>query len=240
LNFAQLEGSCYCCGKKGHHSPQCQKKDKIPKNEWAINKASEATFIQLASKTLTESTPVTVTPAPLSTSNMPPFGWMAMNIQLQLMTSEMKNWVLLDTGSTVHVFCNNALVKNVRDAQQELNVTTNAGTFKCKQLATLPWNDIDVWFNPRSITNILSFGLLQAQYHITYDNNTSDLFIVHTDKGPLTFERLSNHLYVFKPVIEASMIPMASVDPMNSNLLNTLEENKTFYMKCQIARAQAA
>jgi hypothetical protein len=25
LNFAQLEGSCYCCGKKGHRIPQFQK-----------------------------------------------------------------------------------------------------------------------------------------------------------------------------------------------------------------------
>jgi hypothetical protein len=45
---------------------------------------------------------------------------------------------------------------------------------------------------------------------------------------------------VLNPVFEASMIPMASVDPINSNLLNTFEENKTFYTKSQIARAQAA
>jgi hypothetical protein len=217
------------------------KNDEIAKSEWSINKTFEATFIQLASRTLTENpAPVAATPTPAATATTPPFGWMAMNIQLQLMTNEMKNWFLLDTGSTVHVFCNNALVKNIRNAQQELNGTTNAGTFKCKQLATLPWSGIDFWFDPRSITNVLNFGLLQAQYHITYDNNSSDLFIVHTDKGPLTFKRLDNQLYVFKPVLESSIIPMSTEDPINSNLLNTLEENKGFYTKRQIARAQAA
>ena len=39
LSFAQLEGKCYCCGKAGHKSPECRHKEKIPCDEWAINKA---------------------------------------------------------------------------------------------------------------------------------------------------------------------------------------------------------
>ena len=38
LSFAQLQNACYCCGKKGHGSDKCYKKDKIPKDEWYINK----------------------------------------------------------------------------------------------------------------------------------------------------------------------------------------------------------
>jgi len=69
LNFAQLEGSCYCCGKKGHWSPQCNKKDKIPRSEWAINKTAEATFIQAASNNQSvASLPATTTPASASSS----------------------------------------------------------------------------------------------------------------------------------------------------------------------------
>ena len=40
LSFAQLEGACYCCGKKGHRSPECRHKDR-PKSEWAINKLNK-------------------------------------------------------------------------------------------------------------------------------------------------------------------------------------------------------
>jgi hypothetical protein len=39
LSFAQMEGKCYCCGKPGHQSPDCRQKDKIPKEEWEINKS---------------------------------------------------------------------------------------------------------------------------------------------------------------------------------------------------------
>ena len=37
LSFAQLEGICYCCGKKNHKFPNCCHKDK-PKSEWNVNK----------------------------------------------------------------------------------------------------------------------------------------------------------------------------------------------------------
>ena len=39
LSFAQMEGRCYCCGKANDRSDKCRQMDKIPKQEWAINKA---------------------------------------------------------------------------------------------------------------------------------------------------------------------------------------------------------
>ena len=46
LSFAQIEGKCHCCGKKGHKSPNCPEKDNILKPQWAINKTMNATFAQ--------------------------------------------------------------------------------------------------------------------------------------------------------------------------------------------------
>eukprot|EP00957_Ditylum_brightwellii_P169239 12881071-Ditylum_brightwellii.AAC.1 len=39
LSFAQMEGKCYCCGKTGHKSPQCSRKNTIAQNDLAINKS---------------------------------------------------------------------------------------------------------------------------------------------------------------------------------------------------------
>ena len=33
LSFANIEGTCYCCGKPEHKSPNCRLKDKIPREE---------------------------------------------------------------------------------------------------------------------------------------------------------------------------------------------------------------
>ena len=38
--FANMEYRCYCCGQTGHKSPQCPHKDRIPKSEWTIYKAT--------------------------------------------------------------------------------------------------------------------------------------------------------------------------------------------------------
>ena len=46
LFFAQLEGKCYCCGKAGHKSPDCYKKNKTLREEWAINKTQMANVVQ--------------------------------------------------------------------------------------------------------------------------------------------------------------------------------------------------
>ena len=58
----------------------------------------------------------------------------------------------------------------------------------------------------------------------------SDIFNVKTEKGVITFERLANQLYVFKPTI----------NHVESLFINTLEKNKGFYTKREIERAQAA
>jgi hypothetical protein len=36
-----MEGKCYCSGKPGHKSPECRSKEKILREEWAINKSQQ-------------------------------------------------------------------------------------------------------------------------------------------------------------------------------------------------------
>jgi hypothetical protein len=170
LNFSQSEGVCYCCGKKGHKSPQCKRKNK-PKSEWVINKTKEAAFISQAQSHVTnpddQSVVASVNNAPTETqsSNLQQgevklFNWMAIALLFdQHQENQMKEWVLLDTGSTVNVFCNPDMVKNIVKAEKALTINTNAGEFTAEYTADLPWSDMKIWFDPNAITNVLSLGL---------------------------------------------------------------------------------
>ena len=73
------------------------------------------------------------------------------------------------------------------------------------------------------------------RYRITYGSEKEDAFIVHLlDKKPVRFERIGMNLYVFKPPSSTT------VKAKNAQMLNTVEENKTFYTECQFESAKQA
>ena len=103
LSFAMLEGKCYCCGKPGHRSPTCRLKDKIAKEDWAINKAkSIETEEQSHINTHKEKSSSTDS---VSENESETGGWSGAQIQFYE-EKEMKDYIILDNGSTVSIFCN--------------------------------------------------------------------------------------------------------------------------------------
>jgi hypothetical protein len=216
-----------------HHSPECPEKNK-DKKDWAINKTREAAFIQSAVTARTDSHLVVLAPA-ASNQEQNPFGWMVCSTVLGQLNDSMRDWVLIDTASTVNVFCNKELVRNVRKAVP-LTVHTNAGTFTVQEKATLPWCNMEVWFSSSAITNMLSFAIVQEKFPVTYDNNKQDAFVVKTEKGDLVFRPLSKNLYVNKPRRGGG----ESKESSAANMLNTLKENKTFFANRQVERARQA
>jgi hypothetical protein len=72
-------------------------------------------------------------------------------------------------------------------------VHTNAGPFTVQEKTKLPWCDMEVWFDPNAVTNVLSFVILQEKFLIIYDNSKADAFIIKTPKGDLEFKLLSKN-----------------------------------------------
>jgi ribosomal silencing factor RsfS len=146
------------------------------------------------------------------------FDWMVTALLFdQHQENQMKEWVLLDTGSTVNVFCNPDMVKNIVKMEKALIINKNAGEFSAEDTAELPWSDMKIWFDPHVITNVLSLGLSQEKYHVHYDNAKEDTIFVETPKGTIPFRLLMKYLYVYHPNVP------------ETNMLTTLKEQKLFY-----------
>ena len=58
------------------------------------------------------------------------FDWMAHQISAAQSRSEIKNWLLLDSQSSVDLFCNPSLVDNIREEPEKLLLATNAGVLQ--------------------------------------------------------------------------------------------------------------
>ena len=78
-----------------------------------------------------------------------------------------KTWVILDNGSTVDVFCNQDLLHNIRQVGTRMKVHGTGGTRCTNLMGELPGYGL-VWFDPGSMTNILSFKRVKTKYQITF------------------------------------------------------------------------
>ena len=66
-----------------------------------------------------------------------------------------KTWILLEFQSTVGIFCNPQLLKNIRRMTEGMRVRCNAGSHLTNLVGDLPGYGTD-WYDPKAIANILS------------------------------------------------------------------------------------
>jgi hypothetical protein len=91
---------------------------------------------------------------------------------------DLKQVILLDSQSTVCLFCNPLLVVDIRHANDTLLLKSNGGSMKISRIADIEGFTDPVWYSKRAITNIISLAIAGEQYHVTYDSHDA-AFIVH-------------------------------------------------------------
>jgi hypothetical protein len=94
-----------------------------------------------------------------------------------------QNWILLDNQSTVNVFSNRSLLRNIRETDREMVIRCNAGVTRTRMIGELPGFAGEVWYNPDGIANILSLSNVKRHYRVTFDSNASGSFMVHKNNG---------------------------------------------------------
>jgi hypothetical protein len=93
---------------------------------------------------------------------------------------DLREFILLDSQSTMDIFCNAALVIKTCKSTTIMRLKSKGGTMEVTQKATIPGYNKDVWFSTRAINNIITLSNLIQQYRVAYDSEDK-IFVVHRE-----------------------------------------------------------
>jgi hypothetical protein len=92
-------------------------------------------------------------------------------------------WMLLDNQSTVNIFCNQALLRDIKATDRCMHVRCNAGWTVTNLIGRFPGYPGEVWYNPDGIANILSLANAEKYFRVRYNSSKENAFIVEKADG---------------------------------------------------------
>ena len=143
------------------------------------------------------------------------------------------SWILLDSQSTVCIFKNPIFLTNIRPEKRHLRVITNGGYQTTTQERDLA-NFLTVWYNPQSLADIMSLEEVQKQCRVTMDTATEKAIVIHRANGTkMKFVESNSGLFYF----ETNNNGKTKQSVTDYTLVQTVEENKSHYSRCNIEGA---
>ena len=144
-------------------------------------------------------------------------------------------WVLLDNQSTIDVFVNRRLLKNIRRIDQYMYIHCTAGVTRTNLVGELPGYGT-VWFHPDGIANILSLARVKTKYRITFNSDENNEFIVHKPDGSRrNFKESSCGLYYHD-----TSTAVTRVAETETVLVTTVADNASNYTHADYSSALLA
>jgi hypothetical protein len=114
---------------------------------------------------------------------------------------DLKNVTLLDSQSTVDLFCNPNLVSNVRETDKQMRLKSDGGTMLVNHEATMKGCNSEVWFSNDATTNIVALSNLIKQHQVACDSK-DQMFAVHREsecRPNMEFRMHQSGLHCFDP-----------------------------------------
>ena len=158
------------------------------------------------------------------------------NVEVQHRGHLPPEWIVLDNQSTVDVFTNRRLLKNIRRSKTNMLIHCTTGVAKTNLIGDLPGYGT-VWYHPDRIANILSLSKVKEKYRVTFDSDKNNQFIVHRADGTqLVCQQSSRGLYF----LDTSLTPQPVGGANGTVLVTTIADNANSFSNADYAQAVLA
>jgi hypothetical protein len=210
--------TCFACNGKGHFSGQC------PSNTATEYPITGIQHLQVNS-------------SPSTTENEPNG-----SDELEFTLLQNKNlpnaipdtWILLDSQSTVSVFNNPKLLKNIRESTHPLRVATIGGTHMSTLIGDIR-NFGTVWYNPASLANILSLAEVRRKCRCVMDTDVEAAIHVYKQDGTvILFKEYENGLYFYD--VEEALESKPKTDANAYSFILTVDANKGLFHRREVVK----
>ena len=151
----------------------------------------------------------------------------------------MSDVLILDLGSTFTSIKDQRLLDDVKKTNLPLVMKTNAGERRLKEYGILPGFKQKAWLDEDSIMNILSLAELIKDYRVTFNSKNENAFVIHVGKEKIKFACSEEGLYYYK-LPENFIKQRDKVESTGVQMVNTVNENKTYHTEREIKRATVA
>ena len=231
---------CFRCGAMGHYASQCP--ETLEDAQRMLEENTETGTNMLQHATTAEQPPEPTGEMLFAALNLDGakgndtsfvFVQDVRNVETQHGGRLPPEWILLDNQSTVDVFTNQQLLKNIRRAKKNMFIHCTAGVAKTNLVGDLSGYGT-VWYHPNGIANILSLSKVKEKYRITFDSDINNQFIVHRPDGTQRiFQQSSRGL-------DTSLTPQQVNGTRDTVLVTTVADNANNFSNADYSQAVLA
>jgi hypothetical protein len=150
-------------------------------------------------------------------------------------SAEHQGRVLLDSGSSCSVFCDDSFLTNIQQSEHTLKAFTNGGSQESTYRGDLG-GFFRVWYNPESLINILSWSEVASQFRITTDSAIDDSIFIHIADGiTIRFNCINEGIYLLDETDLPKLKPL-----IGYTCANVVEHNKLDFTNRELEGANTA